>query len=80
MTVSNLTTLPSWSLTCTKSYAHTWSFHSGRNRTQEPSLSHSRPLFGCFAGTFSPSRRHILSTRLWFTRQPRCLRRAVTLR
>ena len=24
----------------------------------DPSLSHSRPLFGCFCGTFSPSRRH----------------------
>ena len=69
MTVSSRTPLPPLVLICTKSYAHTWSFHSGRRRTQEPSLSHSRPLFGCFAGTFSPSRRHVLSTRLWFTLQ-----------
>ena len=34
---------------------------------QDPSLSHGRPLFGCFAGTFSPSRRQMRSTRLWFT-------------
>ena len=33
-----------------------------------------------FAGTFSPSRRHIRSTRLWFTCQPRCRRSAVILR
>ena len=47
---------------------------------QEPSLSHSLPRFGCLAGTFSPSRRQIRSTRLWFTRQPLLWRRAVILR
>ena len=30
-------------------------------------MSHNRPRFGCFAGTFSPSRRQMRSTRLWFT-------------
>ena len=39
----------------------------GSRRTHEPSLSHSRPLLGCLACTFSPSRRQILSTLLWFT-------------
>ncbi len=29
-----------------------------------------RVLFGCFAGTFSPSRRQIRSTRLRFAAQP----------
>jgi len=38
--------------------------HSGRSRTHDPSLSHSRPRLGCFTGTFSPSRRQIRSTRL----------------
>ena len=32
-------------------------------------MSHSQPRFRCLAGTFSPSRRQIRSTRLWFTRQ-----------
>src|SRR3954465_12280873 len=36
----------------------------------EPSLSHSRPLFGCFCGTFSPSRRQIRSMRLTFPTHP----------
>jgi transposase len=39
-------------------------------RTRDPSLSHRRPRLGCFAGTFSPSRRQIRSTRLTFTTQP----------
>ena len=43
---------------------------SGRSRMHDPSLSQSRPLFGCFCGTFSPSRRQIRSTRLSFTTQP----------
>jgi hypothetical protein len=34
---------------------------------REQSLSQSRPFFGCFWGTFSPSRRQILSTLLRFT-------------
>ena len=33
-------------------------------------MSQSRPLLGCLAGTFSPSRRQIRSTRLRFTAQP----------
>ena len=37
-------------------------------------------LLGCLAGTFSPSRRQIRSTLLWFTSQPSILSRAVTLR
>ena len=52
------------------SYDHTWLGRSGRSRTHEPSLSHRRPRFGCFFGTFSPSRRQIRHTRLTFTRQP----------
>jgi hypothetical protein len=31
---------------------------------QDPSASQSLPRFGCFCGTFSPSRRQIRSTRL----------------
>ena len=33
----------------------------------DPSLSHSRPRFGCRSGTFSPSCLQIRSIRLWFT-------------
>ena len=33
-------------------------------------LSQSRPRLGCLAGTLSPSRRQIRSTRLWFTLHP----------
>ena len=33
-------------------------------------VSQSRPLLGCLAGTFSPSRRQMRSTRLSFTNQP----------
>ena len=36
----------------------------------EPSASQSRPRLGCLAGTFSPSRRQIRSTRLSLTTQP----------
>ena len=38
--------------------------YSGRRRMHEPSASHKRPRWGCFCGTFSPSRRHNRSTRL----------------
>ncbi len=31
---------------------------------QDPSLNHKRPRFGCFLGTFNPSRRHRRSIRL----------------
>jgi hypothetical protein len=47
---------------------------------QDPSLSQSRPFFGCLAGTFSPSRRQIRSTRFTFTAQPASRRRAVMRR
>jgi len=54
----------------TESYAHTWFGYAGRSRTQEPSLSHSRPRFGCRDGTFNPSLRQILSTRFLLTFHP----------
>lgn len=54
--------------------------YCGRSRMHEPSFSHSRPRLGCFCGTFSPSRRQIRSTRLWFTDQPAACSSAVTRR
>ena len=54
----------------TRSYDQMWSRYSGRNRTQDPWFSHSRPFLGCFMGTLSPSYRHKRSTRLSFTCQP----------
>ena len=42
----------------------------GPGRMQEPSFSQRRLRFGCLAGTFSPSRRQIRSTRLSLTSQP----------
>ena len=45
----------------------------------DPSFSHSRFRLGCFAGTFSPSRRQIRSTRLTFTTQP-ALRNSAAIR
>ena len=56
--------LPSRVRSNTKSYAHTWLPYAGLSLRQAPSLSHSRPRLGCLAGTFSPSRRQIRSTRL----------------
>ena len=53
---------------------------SGLSRTQDPSFSQSRPFFACFSGTFSPSRRHMRSTRLWFTCQPALFSIPVTIR
>ena len=50
------------------------------SRTQDPSLSQSRPFFACFGGTLSPSRCQIRSTRLWFTCQPEVLSNPVTMR
>ena len=47
---------------------------------QEPSVSQSRPRLGCLAGTLSPSRRQIRSTRLWFTLHPSHCSMAVTRR
>ncbi len=60
-------TRPSWVRSWTKSWDQTWFGRSGRRRTQEPSPNQSRPFFACFCGIFSPSRRQIRSTRLWFT-------------
>jgi hypothetical protein len=41
-----------------------WEVFPGRSRMHDPSLSHNRRRLGCLFGTFSPSRLHILSTRL----------------
>ena len=67
MMFSVLNVRPSWVRSWTKSYDQTWFGRSGRSRTHEPSFSQSRPFFGCFCGTFSPSSRQIRSTLLWFT-------------
>ena len=64
----------------TKSYDQTWFGRSARRRTIKPSANQSRPRFGCFRGTRSPSSRQSRSTRLWFTRQPSCLSNAVIRR
>ncbi len=53
---------------------------AGLRRMQEPSFSHSRPRFDCFAGTFKPSRRQMRSTRLWLTHQPSARSNAVIRR
>lgn len=58
----------------------TWSRYSGRSRTHDPSFSQSRPLFGCFIGTFIPSRRHRRATRFSLICQPASLRRAAIRR
>jgi hypothetical protein len=47
---------------------------------QDPSVSHNRPRFGCFLGTFNPSRRHSRSTRLSLTCQPASRSNAAILR
>ena len=39
---------------CTKSYAQTWFFHSGRSRMQEPSLFHSRLRSSLPAARYAP--------------------------
>jgi len=72
--------LPSWVRLSTKSQDQTWFGRSGRRRMHDPSLSQSRLFFGCFAGTFSPSRRHMRSTRFTFTAQPASRRSAVIRR
>jgi hypothetical protein len=46
----------------------------------DPSFSHRRARFGCRAGTFSPSRRQIRSTRLSLTSQPARRNSSVILR
>src|SRR5439155_5265432 len=61
---------PSWVRSSTKSYDQTWLGRSARSRMHDPSFSHRRPRLGCLAGTFSPSRRQIRSTRLSLTSQP----------
>jgi hypothetical protein len=65
-----LKTFPSSVLWWTKSYDQTWSQYSGRSLNHEPSFNQSRPFFGCFIGTFSPSHRHRRSMRLSLTCQP----------
>ena len=65
-TVRRRTGLPSLVRGATKSYAQTWFRRCGLSLTQEPSVSQSRPRLGCLAGTLSPPRRQIRSTRLWF--------------
>jgi hypothetical protein len=40
-----------------ESWDQTWLGRSGRSRTQEPSVSQSRPFLGCFPGTLSLRRR-----------------------
>ena len=67
-------------LEATKSYDQTWPRYSGLSRMHDPSLSHSRPLFGCRSGTFSPSCLQIRSTRLCFTPQPSMRSMSVTRR
>ena len=62
--------LPSSVRWWTKSYDQTWSRYSGLSLTHDPSFSQRRFFFGCFIGTFSPSRRHKRSIRLSFTCQP----------
>src|SRR6476646_2779374 len=61
---------PSWVRSSTKSYDQTWLGRSARSRMHDPSFSHRRARLGCRAGTFSPSRRQIRSTRLSLTSQP----------
>ncbi len=53
---------------------------SGRSRTHDPSLNHSRPRGFCFYGNFSPSRRQIRSTRSLPTCQPSRFSNAVIRR
>jgi hypothetical protein len=50
---------PSLVRVSTKSKLQTWLGYAGRSRMQVPSLSQSLLLFGCFFGTFSPSRRQM---------------------
>jgi hypothetical protein len=45
----------------TKAQDQTGLGRSGRSRTQEPSVSHKRPFFGCLPGALSPSRRRSTS-------------------
>ena len=79
-TVRRRTGLPSLVRRATKSYAQTWFRRCSLSRTQEPSVSQSRPRLGCLAGTLSPSRRQIRSTRLWFTLHPSHCSMAATRR
>ena len=79
-TVSSFSARPSCVLEATKSYDQTWPRYSGLSRMHDPSLSHSRPRFGCRSGTFSPSCLQIRSTRLCFTPQPSMRSMSVTRR
>src|SRR5262245_66125027 len=53
---------------------------SGRRRMHDPSVSHRRPRFGFFCGTFRPSRFQIRSTRPSLSDQPAWRSRAAILR
>ena len=77
ITVNCRTAFPPRLLIWTKSKVHTWFFLPCRSRTQGPSFSQGPPLLGCLAGTFSPSRRQIRSTRWRLTFQPARPSRAV---
>ena len=57
-----------------------WSGLSGLSLMHDPSFSHNHPLLGCLLGAFSPFRRQILSTLLWFTLHSRTWSRAAILR
>ena len=45
---------PSCVLEATKSYDQTWPRYSGLSRMHDPSLSHSRPRFGCLLRDLEP--------------------------
>jgi hypothetical protein len=45
-------------------------FYRALARAERRAPAASRLFFGCLAGTFSPSRRHIRSTRFTFTAHP----------
>ena len=51
-----------------------------RPQTDAGPIIEPEPFLGCFAGTLSPSRRQIRSTRLTFTVQPASRRSAVIRR
>jgi len=50
MRVSIFNGRPFFVRSATRSQDQTWSLYAGRNRTQEPSLTHKRPRFGSLTG------------------------------
>src|SRR6516162_11067231 len=70
MTLSRRILRRSWVRSSRKSYDQAWLARSALSRMHDPSFSHRRPRLGCLAGTFSPSRRQIRSTRLSLTSHP----------